>query len=379
MSDSEELSESEYSESDYSSSDEDAEALAVQLPAPRRPAVPGLTLGGSLGTNGGPAAPPGAAGSSATSRTGVPRLGVPPLGLNVSAAEPADGPQPTARGLAVPSLQLGSRLGQQRQAEQLSLPLASARPHYASGPQAGPSRSAATEDVITDVAVASGADYGGTTVQLVSFAFALPGGAPGHKARGAAAAPSLAAVSDRCVKALGVSSEELRYFELRELPPGTQSIPRECATVGVAVNKSGFSLAAMEALLADNQRLSAAAEKSANALESLQGMVKDQANNVARAHTMAAGREAETRRLQDRVRYLEREVVALSQQLQRSDRLRLQGQQALDELKREFESLMHNILADGAGLDDTTLSESTSVHPASDYQDNSVTGVASAP
>lgn len=81
---------------------------------------------------------------------------------------------------------------------------------------------------------------------------------------------------------------------------------------------------------------------------------------------LAAEKDAETRRLQERVRQLEKEVGALRyegrtvccccwqpslhafcttrQQLQRSDMARMQGQMALDELKREFETLMSNIV-----------------------------------
>ncbi len=75
-------------------------------------------------------------------------------------------------------------------------------------------------------------------------------------------------------------------------------------------------------------------------------MVREQHQTVGKAQLLAAEKETETRRLQDRVRYLEKEVLALRQQLQRSDMARMQGQMALDELKREFEALMSNIMTD---------------------------------
>lgn len=100
----------------------------------------------------------------------------------------------------------------------------------------------------------------------------------------------------------------------------------------------------------------------AAALESLQHLVREQHATVGKAQMLAAEKDAETRRLQERVRHLEKEVGALRyvgswiiinvlsdhqhhrQQLQRSDMARMQGQMALDELKREFETLMSNFV-----------------------------------
>lgn len=114
-------------------------------------------------------------------------------------------------------------------------------------------------------------------VHLVSFAFTLET-APSSDA-------DLHAVRRRCVQAFGVAPEELEFFDLRTM--GGNGTP----AIGVAINNSsvcmcatpwprvfvfcmccfpstrfcyytGFSLEAMEQLLANNQQLSSAAERS---------------------------------------------------------------------------------------------------------------------
>ena len=179
-------------------------------------------------------------------------------------------------------------------------------------------------------------------VHLVSFAFTLDT-PPSSNA-------DLHAVRTRCVEAFGVAPEELTLFDLRTM--GGAGAP----AIGVAINNSsmfcrrpmrgytpahtGFSLEAMEQLLANNQQLSSAAERSAwgwgvfkmlllvvvshhmllptyvfttgaAALESLQHLVREQHATVGKAQLLAAEKDAETRRLQERVRHLEKEVGAL--------------------------------------------------------------------
>lgn len=109
-----------------------------------------------------------------------------------------------------------------------------------------------------------------SAVHLVSFAFTLDT-TPSTDA-------DLHAVRTRCVDAFGVAPEELTLFDLRTR--GGNGAP----AIGVAINNSstlccccqlfpalhnplvpssGFSLEAMEQLLANNQQLSSAAERSA--------------------------------------------------------------------------------------------------------------------
>lgn len=369
MSDSEYSDESsEYSETDYGSS-EDEVAPAPAHGAPSQLGAPRLEDQTGMGPS--------------VARPPVPRLGVPSLGLPARQHGPGDGPPATSRGPsvpAIPSLQL-----QLPQAGQHGQSLASARPHL--GQQAESSTAAsmrAPGPRAMDAAVPGGCVEpagGRTAVQLVSFAFWLeqPVGSA-DASHGAVGVPhALAAIRDNCVKTLGVAAEELKFFELHELSSDTAS--SGCTSVGVAVNNSSFSLAALETLMAENKRLTSAAERSSAGLESLGNLVREQHQTVHKAQLLAAEKEAETRRLHDRCRYLEKEVVALRQQLHRSDTLRMQGQMALDELKGEFESLMHNILAENSGFQDT-LSETISLPQNSDADlqaNRGVTGVMSAP
>lgn len=227
---------SDYSETDYgsgSSSDDEgqpngAAEPSMQAPAPRRHAVPGLALNPQRGEGGAPPAP-----SGGPQRQGVPRLGVPSLGLRQMDSSAAEAPS-TSRGRApaIPALQLGGRPAQQREPE--SLQPASARSHNQPRQRPGAPTSRLQLGTV--------AEGGQVAVQLVSFAFALgqaTGPNAGQGAGSTEAAVSLAAVRERCVKALGISSEELRFFELRELPQGIEAVPSGSAGLGVAVNKSG--------------------------------------------------------------------------------------------------------------------------------------------
>ncbi|KAK9828785.1 hypothetical protein WJX72_002073 [[Myrmecia] bisecta] len=142
------------------------------------------------------------------------------------------------------------------------------------------------------------------------------------------------------------ANQDLKFYEIRELTSGPDIAP-ECRRLAVAVNRSGFSLRALEELLADNKRLTSTAEKSTSALESMHHLVREQNQAVAKAQMKAAELDAQLRRSQEACMTAENEVATLRQQLQRSDQLRLQGQKALDELKREFEALTRDITAEG--------------------------------
>eukprot|EP00193_Tetraselmis_chui_P009249 CAMPEP_0177756124 /NCGR_PEP_ID=MMETSP0491_2-20121128/2941_1 /TAXON_ID=63592 /ORGANISM="Tetraselmis chuii, Strain PLY429" /LENGTH=485 /DNA_ID=CAMNT_0019271685 /DNA_START=180 /DNA_END=1637 /DNA_ORIENTATION=- len=161
---------------------------------------------------------------------------------------------------------------------------------------------------------------------------------------------ALDAIRTRCVNSFGISPDDLCFYEMRPLLSDGASQPDKqpgARHIAVAIKHSTFSLGALEDLLAENKRLSAASERSSGALESLENMMRDQTHTFTRTQLRASELEADARRLKDRVRNLEVEAETLRDQLKRSDQLRLQGQKALDELKHEFESLTQDIAASG--------------------------------
>eukprot|EP00884_Botryococcus_braunii_P016550 jgi/Botrbrau1/3579/Bobra.0078s0033.1 len=205
------------------------------------------------------------------------------------------------------------------------------------------------------------------TVSLLSHGLALDRlAAAGTPLSGSELAKAL---HSRVSKSMGVKMEELTWFEVRPLDLSTVQLAEGCQ-LAVAVNRSGFSLAALEDLLLENKQLASTAEKSASSLESMQSLMREHMQALRKGEVRVAEQDAELRRLQERCRALEREINTLRfqlpesvdqigsrggipgreshlrMQLQRSDGLRLQGQHALDELKQEFEALTRDLAAE---------------------------------
>lgn len=93
---------------------------------------------------------------------------------------------------------------------------------------------------------------------------------------------------------------------------------------------AAFSLHAMESILQENQRLTAAA--SIVSQPTSRGAVLDASN-------------------QSEIECLKKEIVHLRQRLTSSELLRHRGQQALQELKEEFETLHFDLMHSGDGTD----------------------------
>uniref|UniRef100_A0A061R804 Uncharacterized protein n=3 Tax=Tetraselmis sp. GSL018 TaxID=582737 RepID=A0A061R804_9CHLO len=152
-------------------------------------------------------------------------------------------------------------------------------------------------------------------------------------------------VRSRCVRSLGISPSDLAFYEIRRLEDGVP-IPAGCRHIGVSVKPSLFSLSALEDLLAENQRLSAMAEKSNAALTSLENMTREQAQTFSKEKLRSLELEADNKRMRDRVSSLESHVEALKTELSRSEGLRLMGQKHLTQLQREFEALTCDLTAE---------------------------------
>eukprot|EP00891_Asterochloris_glomerata_P002198 jgi/Astpho2/2198/fgenesh1_pg.00040_%23_42_t len=174
-----------------------------------------------------------------------------------------------------------------------------------------------------------------------------------------------------CSSKLGLAPAALKLFELREVPVGAE-LSADAAQIGVMVEGSvsqvdmacskeqalprrlqdaaagrpyltDFSLAAMEGIIGDLTRMTAERDRSAATVESLQQVLKNQNEQLARSNLQTGDQETELRRLQERCRQLDKEAVITRQQLQRSDQMRLEGQRALQDLKAEFDALTRDM------------------------------------
>lgn len=140
-------------------------------------------------------------------------------------------------------------------------------------------------------------------------------------------------IARRTCKGFGVDPSEVMFYELVPVPVTAVKASGQYA---VRINKAGFSLQAMEDLLADNQVLKQTSLKCTSAMESLQELLREFDEDRSRLHLQAGEYQAEVRRLQERCRIAEGHVKLLKQQLCRSDQLRIDGQMQLDNLKQEF-------------------------------------------
>lgn len=173
------------------------------------------------------------------------------------------------------------------------------------------------------------------TLHLLSSAFSLNVASLKNHQNGNEMLKDL--VSSRCASGLGVSTEDLRYYELREIQ--VDEINLGCQQIGVMVNSSSFSLAALEDVLVQNKHLLAAAEKNAQILESLHKEYKESTHCVSRLSTRAAELDVEKKLLQQKCKVLEEENERLRQQLQHSNDHRHKLYKTLSCLRKEFEDL----------------------------------------
>lgn len=141
-------------------------------------------------------------------------------------------------------------------------------------------------------------------VELLSPAFHLP-----YKQRGPA---GLDVLQVQCASKLGVRPDRIQLYALMPVG-GSDKLPDGCQRVAIHVQGSDFSLQAIEEILGENQRLASLASGAGASLHS----------------------ELERLRL---------EVAHLKQRLTSSEMLRYRGQQALQELKEEFETLHFDLL-----------------------------------
>lgn len=124
----------------------------------------------------------------------------------------------------------------------------------------------------------------------------------------------------QCASKLGIRHDRVKVYALVEVN-SLNSIPDDCNRLAVEVKGSAFSLHAIEEILAENQRLT-----------------QDIASLKARSTTNTDTDIAQVEKLQQ-------EIMALRQRLSNSEMLRYKGQQALQELKEEFETLHFDLLS----------------------------------
>jgi hypothetical protein len=134
----------------------------------------------------------------------------------------------------------------------------------------------------------------------------------------------------QCAGKFGVREDRVRLFALLELASGAEVTIQDCKRVAVHIEGSAFSLQAIEEVLTENQRLS---------------------QGVNAAVALPRDRSSE-------IELLRREVSSLQARLKNSELLRHRGQQALQELKEEFETLHFDLLRHSDSLDGTP----TTVH-----------------
>ena len=143
--------------------------------------------------------------------------------------------------------------------------------------------------------------------------------------------------------ALGIRREDVDVFEVNPLG-GNGAGQRH---VAIRINRSDFSLTALEALLAEKRALSDSLAKVSGALASLQTSVKEQFAAAAESRAGIKAQEDATKRWRSRAEEVERENATLREQLRRSDALRAQGQQSLEALRAEFEALTRDLAQEG--------------------------------
>ncbi|KAL4452569.1 hypothetical protein ABPG75_008231 [Micractinium tetrahymenae] len=148
-----------------------------------------------------------------------------------------------------------------------------------------------------------------------------------------------AQLAQHCASQLGVTAERLRFFALSEVA-GPQHLPPGCSRAAVEVVDSGFSLAALEELVAENQRLKEAAAQAARQQQEQQGQQRPAGG--------AAAAAAEVAQLQAQLRQLQLDNGTLRQQLRLSESLRRKGWKALTELKQDFDGVIRMVLLERA-------------------------------
>ncbi len=261
---------------------------------PRSPASDGST---SCDLNSGSSDTPGSPGSSCGMASPRP-----------SAAAPPARPSPVPKlGLAVPRLDLGgSSAAAQPPAPQAPPAIAAPSPPPLAKPSLDLSR------LRTSPEQAQPSSH--LEVELLSPAFQV------------GAAPSTT-LQSQCAGKLGVRPDRVQLFALVPVGPG-EDVPAGCQRLAVQVQGSAFSLQAIEDVLAENQRLTAQLAAAASKVP---------------AAVFSGGPNAPPLKDGD-FEQLKAEVSHLRQRLTSSELLRHRGQQALQELKEEFETLHFDLL-----------------------------------
>ncbi|MEW5315639.1 MAG: hypothetical protein WDW38_007053 [Sanguina aurantia] len=146
-------------------------------------------------------------------------------------------------------------------------------------------------------------------------------------------------IASRCSSSLGVSPSELSFYELRALAPG-EELPSSCRHVGVMVDRSGFSLSAIEDLLLQKRN----GEQLGVLLAAEQQLVQQAHAQAVLQTTRASEQEAAAAKLQERCRTLEQENASLRHQLQKGDAQYTQMYHVISTLRHEFLELKQDIV-----------------------------------
>ncbi|KAF5836556.1 hypothetical protein DUNSADRAFT_5793 [Dunaliella salina] len=155
-------------------------------------------------------------------------------------------------------------------------------------------------------------------------------------------------IAQRISGQLGVRKQDLRLFELKEIGSsscnGQQQQQQQQAEqpqhhIGALVSNSGFSLAALEEMLAWNQQLQTMQSTHANTISTMHQDFKEATSDNKRLALECAAKDVELERLQERSRVADAEAEAMRLALQQGEEQRQQLVSVISMLKQEFLSL----------------------------------------